>query len=288
MPMSPKAQAFAFAASLVLVSTAMVGTSIATTGSVLKPFADGEDYAEERPLTRGHLVALSVVVREVDDEELEPVEGALVSVVRPGAADHPVATKATGEKGVAVFELKPGAYEIRVQHGEASAVEKVPVKDSMRVAVMFDGDRAHWTSADHRSMEKRGGTVQLAVKVAANTTEGWQPVEGAVVTVFRLNDEGERELVATGETGPRGAETFQLHRGRYVVNVSTAGYSGELEGVLRESTVVGVLIDGDEATWKAGKVSKESRGKDKREKDDGKDDDDDDRRPPRGSKGPGK
>src|SRR5688572_31507526 len=70
MVMTPKAKAFTFAAALLLVSSIMVGTSIATTGSALRPFAAGEGYAEERSLTRGHHFALGIVVQEIVAGEL--------------------------------------------------------------------------------------------------------------------------------------------------------------------------------------------------------------------------
>jgi hypothetical protein len=253
MALTPKAKAFTFAASLLLVSSIMVGTSIATTGSVLRPFAAGEGYAEERSLTRGHHVALGVVVREIVDGEPQPVAGAAVSVARPG--QDVIANKTTDSEGVAVFELRPGAYDVLVTYGDLNATQKVAVGQSMRVAVVFDGSgESRWAEKDHKQMERRGETAPLAVRVMRNETDGPVPVEGAIVKVYSLGDDGARELVEEATTGARGFVNFELHRGRYVVNITAGDVSAEKETQVRGASAIGMLIDGDEVQWRTGRM----------------------------------
>ena len=254
MVLTPKAKAFTFAASLLLVSTVMVGTSIATTGSVLRPFAAGEGYADERSLTRGHHLALGIVVREIAAGQLQPVVGATVVVGKPGNQD-PIASKETDAEGIAIFELRPGAYEINVTHGAKNTTEKVAFGHSQRVTITFDeAGEAEWQEKDHKSMERRGESAPLAVRVMQNTSEGPVPVDGAVLRVYSVKDDGSRELVAEGETGPRGYENFQLHHGDYVLNVTVGNVSAEKQGTLSGPTAVGVLIDGDDVEWRVGKM----------------------------------
>lgn len=261
MALSPKAKAFTFAASLLLVSTVMVGTSIATTGSVLRPFAAGEAYAEERPLTRGHHAAMSVVVSQAVGEQLQPLAGANVTVARPG--QEPVASKQTDAQGTAIFELRPGAYEVLVTSGELNTTRKVVLQHSARVAIVFGEEgSASWTSKDHRSMERRGDSASLAVRVMRNETNRSVPVEGASIKVYALKDDGSRELVQEGATDARGYISFQLHKGAYVLNVTAGSVTAEREGVLRNQAIVGVLIDGDEVQWRGGQMQDGKPGQD--------------------------
>ncbi len=259
MVLTPKAKAFTFAASLLLVSTVMVGTSIASTGSALRPFAAGEGYADERSLTRGHHVALGIVVREIIAGESNPVAGATVVVGKPGNQD-PIASKQTDAEGVAIFELRPGAYEVNVTHGEKSATEKVPLRQSQRVAIVFDeSGEAHWDAKDHKSMERRGETAPLTVRVMQNTSEGPVPVEGAILKIYSVKEDGSRELVDEGETSRRGYLNFQLHHGKYVLHFTAGDVSAEKEAVLSGPTAIGILIDGDDVQWRVGKMQ-EDRG----------------------------
>lgn len=254
MPLTPKAKAFTFAASLVLVSSIMVGTSIATTGSALRPFAAGEGYADERSLTRGHHVALGVVVREIVAGELQPVVGASVVVGKPGHQD-PLASKQTDGEGVAIFELRPGAYQVNVTHGTKNTTEKVPLGHSQRVTIVFDeAGAAEWAEKDHKSMERRGESAPLAVRVMENGTEGPVPVDGAVIRVYSIKDDGSRELVADGETSARGYRNVQLHHGTYVLHVAAGNVSAETEVIVSGPTAIGLLIDGEDVDWRVGKM----------------------------------
>lgn len=263
MVLTPKAKAFTFAASLLLVSTVMVGTSIASTGSALRPFAAGEGYADERSLTRGHHLALGIVVREIIGGESTPVAGATVVVSKPGNQE-PIASKQTDAEGVAIFELRPGAYEVNVTHGAKNATEKVPLGHSQRVAIVFDeSGEAHWDAKDHKSMERRGETAPLTVRIMENTSDGPVPVEGAIIKIYSVKDDGSRELVEEGETGRRGYLNFQLHHGKYVLNVTAGSVSAEKEGMLSGPTAIGVLIDGDDVEWRVGKMHEE-RGEPKK------------------------
>lgn len=250
MASTPKTKALAFAGTLLLISTAMVGTAIATTGTVLSPFARGEDFAHERSMTRGHHAALGLVVVRMVGGELEPVPGALVVVTHP-AADAPAVTKTTNERGVAIFDLRPGLYRITVTQGELAATQEFPVRFSVRVGLFFDEDgQPHWRAAPHRDLERRGDTVGLMVRVGENRSGERAPVQGAVLRIYSLDAEGNRELVAEATTGPRGFAAFQLHRGAYVLNVTAGDVSAERSGVLRAPTGVGILIDGDEVHWR--------------------------------------
>src|SRR5687768_12632781 len=114
MVLSPKKKAIAFAATLLLVSTVLVGSAVATTNSALQPFLRGEGFAKERSLTRGETVSLAVMVGSEADGELKPIPGATVSIRRANQTDV-VASKQTGDNGVAVFELKRGSYDIQVE-----------------------------------------------------------------------------------------------------------------------------------------------------------------------------
>lgn len=243
MMLSPKKKAIAFSSVLLIVSAAFVVTAAASTDGVLAPFRNGEDFPHERPLSR-HGVALGVVVGQVQaaaddaspsrgprsdmamDRRIAPVEGALVEIraVSDQVSNDVQASKETNARGIAVFHLRPGGYEVSVTTDAGKDSHLLRVFESKRVNVVWDDEgQAHWVEADHKQLEKRGdarGFVARAVDVSSGSR---QPIEGAVVTVYEWSDSGRGEAVASKETGPRGAAAFPLHRGGYEIVVQWDG-----------------------------------------------------------------
>ena len=257
MALTPTSKAFAFAGGLLLVSTIMLGTSIASTGTALRPFMNGESYGHERGMARGHFHGLGLHVGQMVDGELKPLPGATVVVARmnaPNGAAEPVATKETNDRGVAVFQLRPGAYKLAVTKDSLSATYDLRLRDSAQLMLVFDSDGTpHWHQARHRDVERRGDMAGLLVRVGENQSGERVPVEGAKVEVHKINDDGTTTLVAENTTGPRGFAAFHLAKGPYLVKVSTEDVSGEHRLRLFEDAAVGVLIDGDEMHWRVGK-----------------------------------
>ncbi|MBI2076890.1 MAG: hypothetical protein HYT80_00765 [Euryarchaeota archaeon] len=257
MALTPKTKAFAFAGGLLLLSTIMLGTSLASTGTALAPFMRGDAYGHERGMARGHFHGLGLKVGQMVDGELKPLEGATVVVARMGvdrAASNPVATKETDGRGVAIFQLKPGAYKIAVTKDRLTATYDLRLQTSVHLMLAFDSDGTpHWRQENHRQLERRGDMAGLLVRVGENQSGERVPVEGAKVQVYRINDDNTTTLVSENTTGPRGFVAFQLHKGPYLVKVSTDDVSGEHRLRLFGDTAAGVLIDGDEMHWRVGK-----------------------------------
>lgn len=255
MAWSPRKKALAFAGALLLISVVLVGTSVATTGSALRPLLGQEQYGQERGLARGHHSALAVRVAQIVDGEPVPVDGATVAVARMGAdrsALQPVATKTTGARGAAVFELKPGAYQIVVTKGALTSQHAVRLNEGLLVSVVFDEDgNAHWSQRGHREMERRGESAGLVVRVFKNDSGRIVPVQGARVEVHRIRDNA-TEFVANMTTGPRGAAAFQLIKGPYLVKVSAGDVDGEHRLRLTSPKVVGAMVHGDEMRFREG------------------------------------
>lgn len=253
---TPKTQAFAFAATLLIASTALVGTSIATTGSVLRPFALGEDYAQERPMTRGQHAALGLRVGQQVGDEIRPIAGATVVVARlgaPEATDSIVATKETNDRGRVIFDLRPGAYQIGVTHGSLMAEHRIRLGQSLRLDLVFDAEGTpHWREAPHREMERRGELVDLLVRVFQNESGSPAPVANATVQVYRYQDRNTTVYVGEMKTGPRGAALFHLHRGAYLIKVIVGDVTGEKSLRIQEDVVAHALLDGDTVHWRAG------------------------------------
>src|SRR5688572_28473691 len=186
MALTSKTKAFTFAAGLLLVSSIMVGTAIASTGTSLSPFARGADFAKERSLTRGQFVALGVNVGQMVDGELQPLAGATVTLSRPDHNDS-IESKQTDAKGVAIFEIKPGAYEINVTSGDLVPSDKGGVGHSMRVGVYFDEDgQAHWKEAAHKELERRGDQSGVMVRISRNESGRPVPVPNATVSIYSV------------------------------------------------------------------------------------------------------
>lgn len=255
MAWSPRKKAFAFAGTLLLVSLVLVGTSVASTGSALRPLLTGQQYGHERGLARGHHVALAVRVGQVVDGEVQPVEGATVAILRMSAdraPTEPVATKSTGPRGAAVFDLKPGAYQILVTKGTLTSEHTVRLRHSLLASVVFDENGTpHWTEKRHGDLERRGESTSLLVRVFKNDSGNRVPVQGAEIKVYRITDKG-NEFVANMTTGPRGAAAFQLHKGPYHVEAQVGDVSGEYNLRLQGPKVLGVMVDGDDMHFRLG------------------------------------
>lgn len=263
MTWNPKQKAIAFAASLLLVSTIFLGGAAATTGSSLRPFLTGQEYGEERSMTRGHHVALGLRVGQLVGDEVEPLAGAQVTIARPGTdegLERTVMTKATNDRGAVVFELRPGAYKIAVTHGTLVATNDLRLRESARLSLVFDEEgNPHWMRGDHHDMERRGDYAGLLVRVAANESGRGVPVPNATVEIFRMND-GEEVLVDSKLTGPRGFAEFHLHKGRYLVRVSVDDVQGEHGLPLDGPKGMAALIDGDEIRWRVGDMPRHGSG----------------------------
>lgn len=253
MAWSARKKAFAFAGTLLLISVVLVGTSVATTGSALRPLLGDQQYGRERPLAPGHHSALAVRVQQVVDGKNVPIEGATVAVLRKAAdpsAAEPVATKTTGPRGAAVFDLKPGAYQIVVTKGALTSQYAVRLKDSVLASVVFDEDgNAHWSTRSHRDMEKRGESTSLLVRVFKNDSGRRVPVQGANVEIYKIKG-NETEFVTNMTTGPRGAAAFQLIKGPYMIKVTAGDVVGEHKTRLTSPRVVGAMVDGDEMRFR--------------------------------------
>jgi hypothetical protein len=249
--MSPKNKAFVFAGALLLVSTVLVGTAVASTNSALQPFIRGEAFAGERSLTRGHHAALAVRVGQEKDGELKAVPNALV---RLSSASSDSVEKRTDARGAAVFELKPGSYVVEVSIGAANASHEFVLAKSMLLGVAFDAEGvAHWRSVDHGQVERRGEISKLLVRVGEVRGGRPAPIANATVQVYRVaKDNATTTLVAEGKTGPRGFADFALPRGGYMIKIQANGVSGDHRLWLKGDQAVGALVTGDHIEWRVG------------------------------------
>jgi hypothetical protein len=248
---SPKKKAILFATSLLLVSTILVGSAVATTNSALQPFLRGEGFAKERSLTRGDYVSLAVMVGTEQDGQLQPIQGATVGLTRANETAS-IASKQTDERGVAVFELKRGSYDIHVESTKGNATQHVGLGRSMRMGVAFDAEGTpHWQTVDHRELERRGDHKHLMVRVGeAQDGARPQPIEGATVKIYKIEADNSTTFLEEKKTGPRGFVDFNLPRGGYLVKVETLNATGEQRVRLQGDLVVGAIVDGDHIEWR--------------------------------------
>lgn len=249
--MSPKKKALVFAASLVLVSTLLVGSAVATTNSALQPFLRGEGFAKERSLTRGEFVSLALQVGQEQDGNVTGIPDALVQVFGPNATEV-LAEKRTGPEGGVVFELKRGSYDLLINSSAGETTKHVGLGHSLRMAVVFDAEgNAHWESVEHKQLERRGEHKHLLVRVGeVRDGERPAPVEGATIKVYRLEGAQKGDLVDQGTTGPRGFAAFNLPRGGYLIQLESENASSEHRIRLQGNLAVGAVIDGEDVEWR--------------------------------------
>lgn len=264
MTWTPRQKAFTFAAVLLLVSSAFVVTAAATTEGALRPFLRGDDYGKERSMSRDHHVALGVRVGQLVDGELQPLVGATVAVAkiglaRPAPSMPPQATdvpgevgktldaRATDDKGIVVFELRRGAYQVIVTSGTFAATAKFPVPFSTRVGVIFDEEgNAHWERHPHKAMERRGDMAGLVVRAGEGAEDRPQPIAGAKVQVYK-----DGSLVQEKATNERGFAPFHITEGTYVVRVTAGGVTGETTITLEKPLSLGALLKDGRFEFKA-------------------------------------
>lgn len=257
MAWSPKRKALTFSFALLLVSTAFVVSAAASTSGVLAPFHQGSDYPKERGLSRGHTVALGVVVSAIRGDDPVRVAGATVTVIRMAAEagglpdqagrGEAVAQQTTDDKGRAIFELKPGRYVVNVAWNTYQGSQPVPVPRDMRLGVIFDEEgQAHWNAAPHRDLERRGDLASLFVRTGDNASGHPQPIGGVTVNVYALDENRQvGELVASKTTNERGVAVFPLHKGGYRVVAQRGDSSGSIDVPLRQDVHLGFLFEPD-------------------------------------------
>lgn len=255
MAWTPRRKAFVFASTLILVSTALLGTAVADATGALRPFLRGDDYGSERSLTRGQHATLAFHVGQEVGDEIRPAPGAVVALTLVPEAGRPVrleaATKTTDDHGRALFLLRPGTYQVVVTFGRLSSTHEILLRHSERAGVVFDEDgQAHWNEHPQREIERHRGAAALLVRVGRNESGHVSPVPNATVRVFSLDHEDSHpEPVATHQTGPRGATAFDLRRGHYRIQVEVGDIQGEKQIELAHPMGLGALIDGTQVHW---------------------------------------
>lgn len=234
------------------------------------PLVHGEDVARERALSRGEAsVALAVHVAAMDDDGNRSwAAGALVTVSRiacegeperdpasPGALPsncehHPVAREETVDRGVAVFELRPGAYHVLVEHADDAGSVTLRIHRDTRVGAFFDEDgNAHFLVNSRAHLRDHGERSPLLVRVMRETPRGIEPVEGAHAVVYEPARDREGNASADAlqrkATNERGAAIFGLAPGSYGVGFTWEGHAARTHVTLEAGAAVGFLIDRD-------------------------------------------
>lgn len=254
MALTPRRKALAWALGLLTVSTLFLATAVATTDDAIRPLLRGDDYPHERSLTRNG-VALAVRVGAAGDDGEDrggPIEGATVKVFRVTREDQRgelVKEDTTNEKGVALFQLRPGAYRVAVVAGDhESSSTAFRLQHDSRVGVAFDGDgNAHWFGpVNHRDLERRGDPATIFVRVAYNESGNRTPAEGATVSIYH-----DGEFVVSNTTGPRGWAVFQVRAGAYDVTATYGDAEGTKTIAVRHQATVAFYFDGDEVVSRA-------------------------------------
>lgn len=238
-----------------LYSAALFATCLAfftaagiTANGILAPFIAGEDWASERPLTRG-TNALTILAGEYDDGVLRRVEHAHVVVSRATLGGAlPVAEGATGPDGRVSFELAPGPYFVQVEHDGMTDQNGVQLESSQRLGAYFmESGEVFWRQIAHSALEDRGDVATLrvlAVDRGLCRPEGGGtycaaiPEPGALVEVFR-----DGVLVATTYTGD--ATAVELPVASYRVHVELSGRVAETQILLLCDAVIDVEFDAD-------------------------------------------
>lgn len=258
MAWSAKRKSLAFSSSLLGMSLVLAGAAALTTDSLLAPFRAGLDFPSERSLST-HTQSLAVLASGPLDDGGKRLEGALVEVERlslsGGDVQHIMvgATRTAGD-GRALFELRSGAYAVRVSWGEWSGGSNVQLDEDVRLGVVFDGaGGAHWRQTPHALLEsgEHQATVFLRVDDARNC-EGAMcrpiPAPGAEAVIYWLDDDQRVGEVARSTTGSESAARFTIEMGSYEMELRYADKTATHRFALAGDYFIDARFDGDALT----------------------------------------